>query len=144
LTGSKLEVYLFDAERYILGWRICPTIGVARGFHDGLPRGRAALMGEYVAGGLRHVDLGVDPEEQKRRGPLRNPELCTITEDLSSRSPTERRNSSCRQRPDAAAGATTMVRDGHAKWSHDPCEALIHADLHTGSVMVCGVGERAR
>jgi 5-methylthioribose kinase len=141
------QVYLFDSERYIIAMEDLSDHLVWRGAlmkglrHEGV----AARMGEYVADVAFGTSvLAVDPEEHKRRvaGSI-NPELCTITEDLVFTEPyveAERNSYLAANAPDVAAlGAdATMVREiGYAKWvfmTH--AEALIHGDLHTGSVMV--------
>ena len=72
-----------------------------------------------------------------------NPELCTITEDLVFTEPyfeNGRNSFLASNAKDAAelAADDVMVREmGHAKWAFmTHGEALIHGDLHTGSVMV--------
>ena len=148
LAGELVpRIYLFDAERYIIAMEDLSDHLVWRGAlmkglrHEGV----AARMGEYVADVAFGTSvLAVDPEEHKRRvaGSI-NPELCTITEDLVFTEPyvdAERNSYLPANAPDVAALAAdeVMVREiGYAKWvfmTH--AEALIHGDLHTGSVMV--------
>jgi 5-methylthioribose kinase len=141
------EVYLFDAERYILGMEDLSDHRVWRGaLNDGLKHeGVAALMGEYVAAVAFGTSVfGMEPEEQKTfAATSANPQLCTITEDLVFTEPyfENGRNSVIpSNEKDAAelAADDVMVRAmGNAKWAFmTHAEALIHADLHTGSVMV--------
>ena len=140
-------VYSFDAERYILAMEDLSDHRVWRGaLNDGLRHeGVAGLMGEYCAAVAFGTSIfGVDPEEQKMiAARSANPELCTITEDLVFTEPyfENGRNSVLAANDgDAAALAAddVMVREmGGAKWAFmTHGEALIHADLHTGSVMV--------
>jgi 5-methylthioribose kinase len=141
------EVYLFDADRYILGMEDLSDHRVWRGaLNDGLRHeGVAAMMGEYVASVAFGTSIfGLDPEEQKMiAARSANPELCTITEDLVFTEPyfeNGRNSVIVANENDAAALAAddVMVRAmGNAKWAFmTHGEALIHADLHTGSVMV--------
>jgi 5-methylthioribose kinase len=141
------EVYLFDADRYILGMEDLSDHRVWRGaLNDGLRHeGVAAMMGEYVASVAFGTSIfGLDPEEQKMiAARSANPELCTITEDLVFTEPyfeNGRNSVIVANEKDAAALAAddVMVRAmGNAKWAFmTHGEALIHADLHTGSVMV--------
>lgn len=80
-----------------------------------------------------------------------NPELCSITEDLVFTEPSvdAGRNAVLpANEPDAAAlSADTTFVDamGRAKYWFMTCgEALIHGDLHTGSIMVRGAGDGSR
>ncbi len=141
------RVYAFDGERYILAMEDLSDHRVWRGaLNEGLRHeGVASLMGEYCAAVAFGTSIfGVDPEEQKMiAARSTNPELCTITEDLVFTEPyfpADRNSVIAANERDAAdlAADDVMVRAmGHAKWvfmTHG--EALIHADLHTGSVMV--------
>lgn len=141
------EVYRYDADRHIIAMEDLSDHRVWRGaLNDGLRHeGVAALMGEYVAAVAFGTSiLGVDPEEQKMiAARSANPELCTITEDLVFTEPyvdSGRNSFLAANAVDAAelAADDVIVREmGHAKWAFmTHAEALIHADLHTGSVMV--------
>jgi 5-methylthioribose kinase len=88
----------------------------------------------------------MDPEERKRlMARTVNPELCRITEDLVLTEPI-RVHEHNRYHPDlepvvAALRADTAAVDGRSILKHrfmTHTEALIHGDLHTGSVMVGG------
>ncbi len=140
-------VYLYDDEQYVIAmedlsdhrvWRTAMIEGLRL---DGV----AERMGEYVAGVAFGTSVfAIDPEEQKTiLAAAVNPELCTITEDLVFTEPyvdAGRNGVLPANEPDAAALAADEVmvaQMGYAKWvfmTH--AEALIHADLHTGSVMV--------
>ena len=141
------EVYHFDADRYILGMEDLSDHRVWRGaLNDGLMHeGAAELMGEYVAAVAFGTSiLGMDPEKQKMiAARSTNPQLCTITEDLVFTEPFSLggRNSVIpANERDAAAliDDDVMVKAmGQAKFAFmTHGEALIHGDLHTGSVMV--------
>ena len=141
------EVYHFDADRYILSMEDLSDHRVWRGaLNDGLMHeGAAELMGEYVAAVAFGTSIfGMDPEEQKMiAARSTNPQLCTITEDLVFTEPfcLGGRNSviPANERDAAALIADdVMVRAmGQAKFAFmTQGEALIHGDLHTGSVMV--------
>jgi 5-methylthioribose kinase len=109
--------------------------------HEGV----ASQMGEYV-GELAFGTsvLGMDAEKQKRlMADSINPELCKITEDLVFTEPHNDigRNSVLKENEKDAqehANDVDMIRAmGEAKWKFmTSAEALIHGDLHTGSVMV--------
>lgn len=141
------EVYHFDADRYILGMEDLSDHRVWRGaLNDGVMHdGAAERMGEYVAAVAFGTSLfGMDPEEQKANAARSaNPQLCTITEDLVFTEPFSLggRNSVLAANEGDAADLMAddfMVRSmGHAKFAFmTQGEALIHGDLHTGSVMV--------
>lgn len=145
--GLVPQLYAFEAERYIIAMEDLSDHRVWRGaLIEGLRHeGAAALMGEYVAAVAFGTSvLAMDPEAQKARmAEAINPQLCTITEDLVFTEPyvdAERNSFLPANAPDVAdlAADDVMVREmGRAKWyfmTH--AEALIHGDLHTGSVMV--------
>lgn len=140
-------LYDYDAGRYVLAmedlsdhqvWRHALNRGER---HDGA----AADVGAYVG----HVAFGtsvfgMDPHAQKAAlaGSV-NPQLCEITEDLVLTEPTRPagRNSVL---PANERDARELIEDdatvremGWLKWQFmTQAEALIHGDLHTGSVMV--------
>ncbi len=141
------EVFHFDADRYILGMEDLSDHRVWRGaLNDGLMHeGAAELMGEYVAAVAFGTSIfGMDPEEQKMiAARSTNPQLCTITEDLVFTEPFSlggRNTVIPANEGDAAAliADDVMVKAmGQAKFAFmTHGEALIHGDLHTGSVMV--------
>jgi len=147
------HVHHFDTERYIITmedlsdhtvWRTALNSGLR---HDGA----AEALGDYIA----RIAFGTsvlgaaDPEAHKLRvAAAINPELCTITEDLVFTEPwvDAGRNSVL---PDNAVDARAVADDafmvariGMAKWTFmTRAEALIHGDLHTGSVMVRAGGD---
>src|SRR5688572_23596810 len=109
--------------------------------------GAAREMGRLVARIAFHTsDFGMEPEARKRKAAAAiNPELCRITEDLVLDEPF--REHEHNRHP---AGIDGLVRElradrvvlrevaglKHTFMTHG--EALIHGDLHTGSVMVGG------
>lgn len=148
LTPELVPItYFYDQSRFIIGMENLSAFRVWRGaLMEGLKHeGVAGDMGRYVA----HVAfgtsvLGVDAE--KHKGLLAsavNPELCKITEDLVFTEPHDDigRNAVL---PANEADAAEHASDpqmidamGEAKWIFmTKAEALIHGDLHTGSVMV--------
>lgn len=145
--GLVPDLYDFDEQQYVIAMEDLSDHRVWRGaLIDGLRHeGVAARMGEYVAAVAFGTSVfTVDPEIQKARmAQAINPELCTITEDLVFTEPyfDAGRNSVI---PANEADARELAQDdvmvremGLAKWmfmTHG--EALIHGDLHTGSVMV--------
>lgn len=141
------HLYAFDADRYILAMEDLSDHLVWRtALNDGLRHERVATrMGEYVAAlAFGTSILSVDPQVQKERVATSiNSELRAITEDLVFTEPYADigRNSVL---PANEADATALSNDavmvramGRAKWTFSTSgEALIHGDLHTGSVMV--------
>ena len=140
-------VYSFDPDRYILAMEDLSDHRVWRGAlnegqrHEGV----ASRMGEYVAAVAFGTSiLSVDPQEQKAIAASSiNSELCAITEELVFTEPYADigRNSVLRANEadarELATDAVTVRAMGQAKWIFTTVgEALIHADLHTGSVMV--------
>lgn len=139
--------YFFDHTRYVIGMENLSDFRVWRGaLMEGLRHeGVAAAMGRYVADVAFGTSvLAVDAEEHKDRvAAAVNPEICKITEDLVFTEPFDDigRNSVLPENQvdaDEHAHDAEMIRAmGEAKWifmTH--AEALIHGDLHTGSVMV--------
>ena len=145
--GLVPEVFAYDPDRYILAmedlsdhrvWRAALNDGER---HDGA----AAAIGGFVASVAFGTSVfGMDAEEHKTAvGRALNPELCRITEDLVFTEPYAdigRNSVEPDNEADAAAlaGDTAMVAEiGLAKWKFmTSAEALVHGDLHTGSVMV--------
>ena len=143
--------YFYDPERFIIGMENLSDYRVWRGAmmegmrHDGV----AKQMGDYVARVAFGTSvLAVDAEEHKQHvADAINPELCKITEDLVFTEPHDDigRNAVLPENEkDAAEHAkdrTMRAAMGEAKWIFmNHAEALIHGDLHTGSVMVRHVG----
>jgi len=141
------STYFYDEARFIIGMEDLSEFRVWRGaMIDGLRHeGVAADMGRYVA----HVAFGtsvfgVDPEKHKELvASAVNPELCKITEDLVFTEPHDdigRNEVLPANEADAnehAADSQMIDAMGEAKWKFmTRAEALIHGDLHTGSVMV--------
>lgn len=150
LAPSAVPVlHHFNPERFIIAMEDLSDHVVWRtALNEGrTDEGVAAALGDYVA----RIAFGtsiffVDPEQQKRdMARAINPELCTITEDLVFTEPwvDAGRNSVL---PDNDADVAAIASDdfmvssmGLAKWifmTH--AEALIHGDLHSGSVMIKG------
>lgn len=139
----------FDPVRYVIAMEDLADLRVWRGaLNDGeIHAAAAATLGTYVARIAFHTsDLGMDPEDRKRLlARTINPELCRITEDLVLTEPL-RVHEHNRYHPDlepvvealradlAAVDALSVLK--HRFMTH--AEALIHGDLHTGSVMVGG------
>ncbi|PRI10529.1 S-methyl-5-thioribose kinase [Leucobacter massiliensis] len=144
-----VETVLYDPERYILALEDLSDHSVWR---DALNRSEQHLdvarrLGAYVAAvAVGTSILGRDRGEIAARiAETQNPELCTITEDLVFTEPVFDigRNEVL---PENAADAAELAADrafagamAEAKWRFmTQAEALIHGDLHTGSVMVRG------
>jgi 5-methylthioribose kinase len=137
----------YDPDRYIIAmedlsdhhvWRRALNAELR---HDGA----AAAMGSYVAA----VAFGTSALGQERHDLAQaiarsvNPDLCVITEDLVFTEPLvdAGRNSvlaaNAKDAAEFAADEAMMRAMGRAKWLFmTKAEALIHGDLHTGSVMV--------
>ena len=142
-----VDVFHHDVARFIIGmedlsdhrvWRHALNEGQV---HDGA----AAAVGTYigaVAFGTSALGLERAALAEAQLGAV-NPELCQITEDLVFTEPSvdAGRNSVLpANEPDAAALAADeefVAAMGRAKWAFmTHGEALVHGDLHTGSVMV--------
>ena len=141
------QMYLFDTERFIMAMEDLSDHRVWRGaLNEGLRHeGVASGLGQYVASvafGTSVFGL-VAEKQQAELSRAVNPEVCRITEDLVFSEPyvnAERNSVLPENEKDAAelANNVDMVTEiGQLKWyflTHG--EALIHGDLHTGSVMV--------
>jgi 5-methylthioribose kinase len=141
------EIFAYDPDRFIIAmedlsdhevWRAALNRGER---HDGA----AAEMGRYVgAVAFGTSAFALDREALSEAiARTQNPQLCTITEDLVLTEPLvdAGRNSVLPANElDAAqfsADQAMMRAMGEAKWMFmTHAEALIHGDLHTGSVMV--------
>lgn len=149
--GLTPEVYDYDGERYIIALEDLSDHHVWRGaLNDGLRHdGAAAAVGHYVAAlAFGTSTFALEREDLARRlADSVNPQLCTITEDLVFTEPSVdagRNSTIAANEPDAvdlAADEEFVSAMGRAKWLFmTRAEALIHGDLHTGSVMVRGEG----
>ena len=149
-AGDAIAAYHgFDPEWYVNAIEDLADLRVWRtALNDGeIHAGAAREMGRLVARIAFHTsDFGMDPEERKRKAAATiNPELCRITEDLVLDEPF-REHEHNRHPPgiDALVRELRADRDvlrevaglKHTFMTHG--EALIHGDLHTGSVMVGG------
>lgn len=141
------RLYDYDAERYIIAmenlsdhqvWRHALNRGER---HEGA----ATDVGVYVAHvafGTSAFGMAADAQKAALAAAV-NPQLCEITEDLVLTEPTRpaSRNSVL---PENERDAQELIDDdatiremGWLKWQFmTQAEALIHGDLHTGSVMV--------
>lgn len=146
------EMFFYDPDRFIIGMENLSDYRVWRGAlmeglrHDGV----ASQMGEYVARvGFGTSVLALEAEEHKQRvAQAINPELCKITEDLVFTEPHDDigRNSvlpeNQKDADEHANDPTMKAAMGEAKWLFmNHAEALVHGDLHTGSVMVRHTGD---
>lgn len=139
----------FDGERYVIAMEDLADLRVWRtALNAGeLHAGAAEAMGAFVARIAFHTsDFGLPPEERKLQAAASvNPELCRITEDLVLSEPyTEHEHNWHHPTLQALADDLRADADVHREigmlkhrfLTH--AEALIHGDLHTGSVMVGG------
>ncbi|MDP8957998.1 MAG: S-methyl-5-thioribose kinase [Actinomycetota bacterium] len=145
----------FDPERFVLAMEDLSSWSVWRtALNQGeIHRGAEEDMGRYVARLAFGTSLfGLEAKELKvRRAAATNPELCEITEDLVFTEPyLEHEHNSVvdelwplvgelRREEDLVAEVGSLKYGFMAK-----AEALIHGDLHTGSVMVTTADGRAR
>jgi 5-methylthioribose kinase len=149
LSGVVCRLLGFDATRHVLALEDLSDHDVLRtrlnagGAHAGV----VDVLADYVADVAFGTSfLALDEQEFRRRAAAAvNPELCAITEDLVLTEPFlgAERNS---VRP-AAAAAVRRLQDDDA-WVDAALalkhrflttqEALVHGDLHTGSVFVRG------
>ncbi len=150
--GLVPRLYHFDPERFVVGMEDLSDHRVWRQSLNAGNRdeGAAADMGEYVARVAFGTSIfGMAAREQKLLlAESVNPQLCEITEDLVFTEPyvPAGRNSTLpANEPDARdlAADDRMVREmGWLKWKFmTQAEALVHGDLHTGSVMVRGAAD---
>lgn len=149
-----VETLVYDPDRFIL---VLEDLSDHSVWRDALNRSEQHLdvarrLGEYVAAvAIDTSILGVDRAEVAQRiADTQNPDLCTITEDLVFTEPVFDigRNAVL---PENAEDAAALAADrtfasamAEAKWRFmTQAEALIHGDLHTGSVMVRGASGTA-
>lgn len=139
--------YGIDAEQHVVAMENLMGWEIWRGkLNDGfIHRGVGALMGEYVANLAFHTSYFAlnQMEVKKRTAEAINPELCQITEDLVFTEPyIEHDNNSFVDEiaPEVNALRTDQWLRGEVgmlKFKFmTAAEALVHGDLHTGSVMV--------
>jgi 5-methylthioribose kinase len=151
--GLVPELYDADPERHIIAIEDLSDHTVWRtALNEGLRHeGAAADLGRYVAKvAFGSSVFGLDSAEHKAAVARSvNPELCRITEDLVYTEPyiTHEHNSVLPgNEPDVAAYAgdpEVRAAIGAAKLTFmTHAEALIHGDLHTGSVLVRASRER--
>jgi 5-methylthioribose kinase len=149
-----VEVLHHDEERHIFAmedlsdhtvWR--PALNAGK-VHNGV----AGRVGTYIGAVAFGTSVFALDRQQlaDAQAAAINPELCTITEDLVFTEPAvdAGRNAvlPANEADAAALSADTTFVDamGRAKYWFMTCgEALIHGDLHTGSVMVRGAGDGA-
>lgn len=148
LTPHLIPAYYgVDTNRHILAMENLMGWETWRGeLNDGsIHRGVATLLGEYVASlAFSTSALALDQMEVKHRTVAAiNPEMCRITEDLVFTEPyIEHDNNSFvdELKPEVMALRTDdhlRAEVGMMKFKFmTGAEALIHGDLHTGSVMV--------
>ena len=137
----------YDADRFIIAMENLASFRVWRGVmieglrHEGVAEAMGELVAEVAFGtsvlglsGSKHKDLVAASI---------NPELCSITEDLVFTEPYHdigRNKVLPENQPDAdrhAADENMRLAMAEAKWIFmTKSEALIHGDLHTGSIMV--------
>ncbi|MGO1434544.1 MAG: S-methyl-5-thioribose kinase [Canibacter sp.] len=145
--GSVVSVIDFNPERYVIAMEDLSDHTVWRTAlnNSEVHHGVSEEIGKYVASvafgssalGMERIALA---DQQKISV---NPELCVITEDLVFTEPSvdAGRNETI---PENEADAQALAADvdfteamGLAKWKFmTQAEALIHGDLHTGSIMV--------
>lgn len=146
------DYYGFDTERFILAmadlsdWVVWRTALNAGEIH----RGVAAQMGDYVARVAFSTSVfGMEIEDvQLAAAEAVNPDLCRITEDLVFTEPYidhEHNSVHADVEPEVARlrdDARLITEVGGLKYRFITAgQALVHGDLHTGSVMVRHVPE---
>lgn len=142
-----VNVYEYDPENYVLAMEDLSDHTVWRGvLNEGIRTdGVAQALGRYVANVAFSTSvLGSDRADvAEELATTQNPELCVITEDLVFTEPVfdAGRNSVI---PANEVDAKELAQDeafqqamAVAKWRFmTEAQALLHGDLHTGSVMV--------
>lgn len=141
------QVYHFDAE---LALTVMENVGDHVIMRKGLIEGNryplfAKQIGKFLAHTLFYTsDLGTHPYEKKALvGRFINPELCKITEDLVFTDPYENASTNnfnpLIQREVEAIWNNKPLKLEIAKLKYDfltRAEALLHGDLHTGSIFI--------
>ena len=141
------EIYFYDSERYIIAMEDLSDHKVWRtALNQGeINPGSAEAIGEYIAKVTFTSSIfGAGAEAHKKSlAKSINPELCLITEDLVFTEPyfpAERNSYLISNEPDAQAviaDKQMALEVGELKFKFmTAAEALIHGDLHTGSVFV--------
>jgi 5-methylthioribose kinase len=141
------QVFAYDPARFIIAMEDLSDHEVWRGALNQGRRndGAAPAMGTYVGAVAFGTSVFAVEREEYAAAVARslNPQLCQITEDLVFTEPlvdAGRNAVLASNAPDVAefqADADMMRAMGEAKWLFmTRAEALIHGDLHTGSVMV--------
>lgn len=147
VPGLVPEVYHYDAE---LALTVMEDLSDHIIMRKGLIAGkRYPLFAKQIGRFLAHTlfftsDLGAHPYEKKALlGKFINPELCKITEDLVFTDPYEDADSNnfnplIRSEVEAIWRNTLLKREiAHLKFAFlTRAEALLHGDLHTGSIFV--------
>ncbi|MDP1720078.1 MAG: S-methyl-5-thioribose kinase [Candidatus Nanopelagicaceae bacterium] len=141
------KIYFYDTDRYIIAmedlsdhkvWRTALNAG-EKNF------GSAESVGEYIARVTFATSIFGAGAEKHKKDIARaiNPEICLITEDLVFTEPYfpgDRNSYLAGNEPDAQAiidDKQMVLEMGELKFKFmTAAEALIHGDLHTGSVMV--------
>ena len=141
------EIYFYDAQRYIIAMEDLSDHKVWRtALNEGdFNYGAAESIGEYIARVLFATSIFGAGAKAHYQGMARaiNPELCLITEDLVFTEPyfpADRNSYLPENEIDAKAieNDLQMIAEmGELKYKFmTSAEALLHGDLHTGSVMV--------
>ena len=141
------EIYFYDADRYIIAMEDLSDHKVWRtALNQGeINNGAAKSVGEYIAKVLFATSIFGAGADDHYKGMARaiNPELCLITEDLVFTEPyfpADRNSYLPENEPDARAiqeDKQMILEMGQLKYKFmTQAEALLHGDLHTGSVMV--------
>ncbi|WP_019121349.1 S-methyl-5-thioribose kinase [Brevibacillus massiliensis] len=140
-------VYHYDSE---LALTVMEDLSDHVIMRQGLIAGnRYPLFAKHIGRFMAHTlfftsDLGCDPFEKKALvGKFINPELCKITEDLVftdpyEDAPTNNFNPLIRREVEAIWNHAELKREiAHLKYGFlTKAEALLHGDLHTGSIFV--------
>ena len=141
------KIYFYDADRYIIAMEDLSDHKVWRtALNQGeINNGAAKSVGEYIAKVLFATSIFGAGADDHYKGMARaiNPELCLITEDLVFTEPyfpADRNSYLPENEPDARAiqeDKQMILEMGQLKYKFmTQAEALLHGDLHTGSVMV--------
>ena len=141
------EIYFYDPVRFIIAMEDLSDHTVWRtSLNQGEQNyGVAAAIGEYIARALFATSIFGSGADGHYKGVAHaiNPELCLITEDLVFTEPffpADRNSYLPENREDAEAiinDRQMVLEIGQLKYKFmTSAEALLHGDLHTGSVMV--------
>ncbi len=141
------EIYFYDPARFIIAMEDLSDHTVWRtSLNQGEQNyGVAAAIGEYIARALFATSIFGSGADGHYKGVAHaiNPELCLITEDLVFTEPffpADRNSYLPENREDAEAiinDRQMVLEIGQLKYKFmTSAEALLHGDLHTGSVMV--------